>query len=93
MDDCLEVFGGILQILLDLLLLVEAERRSTSGARLVLEADEAPGLPLVDPGRYAAVGDLVQAGHMRHGDTLVAQEETMRSHTGTPRGMIAMHLV
>jgi hypothetical protein len=36
MDDVLEVFGGILQILLDLLLLVEAECRSTSGARLVV---------------------------------------------------------
>ena len=36
MDDLLEVFGGILKILLDLLLLVEAECRSTSGARLVL---------------------------------------------------------
>jgi len=36
MDDLLEVFGGILQILLDLLLLVAAECRSTSGARLVL---------------------------------------------------------
>ena len=36
MDDFLSVFGGILPILLDLLLLVEAERRSTPGARLVL---------------------------------------------------------
>src|SRR6266567_6106254 len=93
MDDLLEVLGGILQILLDLLRLVEAARRSTSGARLVIEADEAPGLQWVDPGRYAAVVDLVHAGNMRHGDTVVAQEETMRSHTGAPGGMRAMHLV
>ena len=71
---------------LDLLRLVEAARRSTSGARLVIEADYAPGLPWVDPGRYAAVVDLGNAGNMRHGDTVVAQEETMRSHTGAPGG-------
>ena len=90
---CATAFGGILQILLDLVLLVEAECRSTSGARLVIEAAEAPGRPLVDPGRYTAVVDLVHAGHMRHGATLVAQEETMRSHTGAPGGMRARHLV
>jgi hypothetical protein len=39
MDDFLEVLGGILQLLLDFVLLVEAEGRSTSGARLVIEAD------------------------------------------------------
>jgi hypothetical protein len=39
MDNFLSVFGGILQILVALGLLVEAEGRSTSGARLVIEAD------------------------------------------------------
>ena len=35
-DDFLEVFGGILKILLDFVLLVEAECRSTSSTSLVI---------------------------------------------------------
>ena len=39
------------------------------------------------------VVDLVYVGNVRHGYTLVAQEETMCLHTVAPGRLRAMHLV
>jgi hypothetical protein len=90
MDHVLEVFGVLLQILLDLLLLVGTQRWSTSSAGLVIEADEALRLPAVDPRRYAAAVHLVNLGNTRNGEALVTEQETMRAYTGASGGMIAM---
>jgi len=91
--DAFEVLGVLLEILLDLLLLVNAEGRWASGTGLVIEADSSWRVPAINPARHAAAVHLGHPGHVRHGDPLVTEQEAVRPHAGASGGVIAMHLV
>ena len=93
LDDLLDVFGGVVEILIHCLLLFSSAERRTSATRTILETDEPPGLPAIHPGRHAPWVDLRDAGNRRDGVALVAQQEAMGAHPGASRGMMGMHLL
>lgn len=80
--DVLDVLRGVVAIRIDFLLLFRMKEGRPSAAGTIREPDSPPGLPAITPGRPAPWVDLGEAGNLRAGGGLVAQQKTLGSHTG-----------
>jgi hypothetical protein len=92
-DDVLDVFGGVVAILIHFVLLCRSAACRTSATGTILETHSPPGLPAIHPSRHAPLVDLREAGNRRDGRALMTQQEAMGSHTGASCGMMGMHRV
>ena len=88
----LQIFGMLLQVLVDLVLFIWREARRTSRTRVIIQADQPGALPTLNPLRHGVSRDLIDGSDPAHRKALMAQQETMGAHASTPRGMKVLHV-
>src|SRR2546425_205939 len=87
-----QIFGMLLQVLVDLGRFLWREARRTSRTRVIIQADQPGALPALKPLRHGVSRALRAGSDPAHRKALMAQQETMGAHASTPRGMQVRHV-
>src|SRR5205809_7751370 len=88
----LQIFGMLLEVLVDLVLFLWGEARGTSRTRLVIQADQPCALPALNPLRHGIARNLIDVGNAAQSKALMAQQQPMGTHASTSGRMKAMHV-